>query len=671
MSSDKTFYVTTPIYYVNDRPHIGHAYTTIAADVIARYKRNRGVETFFLTGTDEHGQKIAEAAAGRDMTPKQLADSVVVHFKEMCTRINASNDHFVRTTDDYHEHAVGVMFKRLLDNGDIYLGDYEGYYHTADERFITDTEWEEMKDTPDAKYITTVKEQNYFFRLSKYEKPLLEYLEQNPEFVKPDYRRNEVIGYLKKGMKDLSISRTTFDWGVPVPDDPKHVIYVWIDALTNYLSALGFASDDESNYEKFWPANYHIIGKDILVFHAIYWPAMLMSAGLPLPKTIFAHGWWTANGAKISKRAGNVIDPEEMINRYGLDPFRYFLLKENTFGRDGDFSEPALITRINTELANDLGNLLHRTIGMANKYFDGVVPARPEGGDMALATRGQEILEKLDLAMNRMAFRDALITIFEYIDAANKFVDHKAPWTLFKKGDEGRDELAQVLYDLLECLRVTSVMLAPFIPETALAIQEHLGMTETTESFASCETWGQLPAGAKLVLGKPLFPRIEDDVLEDAKARQQEILKRLQEEQEAALAAAKPEEAKAAPAEEAAPEVAPLKDAIEFDDFMKLDLRVAKILSAEKHPNADKLLVFSIDIGQEEPRTLVGGLAEHYSPEELVGRNLIVVANLKPRKLRGVKSQGMLLAATDKAAGNLSVLTLLDSSDLKPGTQVS
>ena len=670
MSSEQTFYVTTPIYYVNDRPHIGHAYTTIAADVIARYKRNRGYATFFLTGTDEHGQKIAEAAAARNMTPKQLADSVVVHFREMCSRINASNDHFVRTTDDYHEHAVAVMFQRLLDNGDIYLGDYEGYYHTADERFITETEWDEIKDGPEAKYVTTVKEQNYFFRLSKYEKPLLDYLEKNPGFVQPDYRRNEVIGYLKKGMKDLSISRTTFDWGVPVPNDPKHVIYVWIDALTNYLSAIGFASEDESNFNKFWPADFHLIGKDILVFHAIYWPAMLMSAGLPLPKTIFAHGWWTANGAKISKRAGNVIDPEDMIDRYGLDPFRYFLLKENTFGRDGDFSEPALISRINTELANDLGNLLHRTIGMANKYFGGEVPARPAGGDMTMADRAAETLKKLDDAMNRLAFRDALTIIFDYIDTANKFVDHKAPWTLFKQGDEGHDELAQVIYDLLEALRVTSVMLAPFIPATALSIQEHLGMTSPVESFATCETWGGLPAGAKLVLGKPLFPRIEDDILEDAKARQQAILERLQEEQAASQAQARPAAETPAPAEEI-PAMAPVKDAIEFDDFLKVDLRVARILSAEKHPDADKLLILSIDIGQEEPRTLVGGIAEHYSPGELVGKDLIVVANLKPRKLRGVKSQGMLLAASDKSAGTLSVLTVLDSTGLKPGTQVS
>jgi len=510
----KQFYVTTPIYYVNDVPHIGHAYTTIAADVIARYRRLLGDEVFFLTGTDEHGQKIERTAEASGEKPIELADKVVLRFKNLWGKLGITNDDFIRTTEQRHIKAVEEIFRKIEKKGDIYLGEYEGWYDIRNEAFITETQLEEYLSLPEATRppIEKVKEESYFFRLSNYQEPLLAYYHKHPEFIKPDNRRNEVIRFVEGGLRDLSVSRTTFSWGIPVPGNPKHVIYVWFDALTNYLTAVGFP-DDEEEFNAIWPADIHLVGKDILRFHAVYWPAFLMSAGLPLPIQVFAHGWWTVEGEKMSKSLGNVVDPYKVVDEFGEDIFRYFLLREMPFGQDGDFSRTALIGRINGELANGLGNLVSRILGMIKRYKDGELPTpgKLEIIDEDVRKKALYTVERVEEAMNEIAFNKALSSIWDFIGLVNKYVDDTAPWTLAKAGD--KDRLDTVLWVLVESLRILSIMIYPFMPDSANKMWGMLGFKESLESqyFSNAKNWGEIQLSGRIEKVKSLFPRYDSN----------------------------------------------------------------------------------------------------------------------------------------------------------------
>lgn len=507
----KSFYVTTPIYYVNDVPHIGHAYTTIAADALARWKRLKGEEVFFLTGTDEHGQKIERTAESRGETPIELADRVVKRFQNLTPALDITNDDFIRTTEKRHERAVVEIFKRIEAAGDIYLGEYEGWYDVRNEAFITDLQYEEIMNLPEDKrpLIEKVKEESYFFRLSKYGDALLDYYKKHPEFVQPSYRMNEVARFVEGGLKDLSISRTTFNWGIPVPGNPKHVIYVWFDALTNYLTAAGFP-DDAERLARIWPADVHLVGKDILRFHTVYWPAFLMSAGLPLPRTVFAHGWWTVEGEKMSKSVGNVVDPYQVAEEFGPDVFRYFLLREIPFGQDGDFSKSAIISRVNGELANGLGNLVSRTLGMIERYRNGSVPAPGERSpaDDDIKKGAVELSEQVEKAMDEIAFHKALSAVWDYIALVNKYVDDEAPWTLAKEGKDER--LDTVLWTVAQSIAVVSIFVHPFMPRTSGEILKRLGLGETKPSLEAARSWGIVEPGLKVEKGAGLFPRYEE-----------------------------------------------------------------------------------------------------------------------------------------------------------------
>ncbi|RLA85929.1 MAG: methionine--tRNA ligase [Deltaproteobacteria bacterium] len=499
-----TFYVTTPIYYVNDVPHIGHAYTTIAADVLARYKRLCGLKTFFLTGTDEHGQKIEKAARELGITPKELADGVVGRFKDLWRILEISNDDFIRTTEPRHERAVLELFNRIWKKGDIYLGEYEDWYCVPCESFWTEKELGEGRRCPECgRQVDRLREKSYFFRLSRYQEPLLRLLEENPNFVKPQSRYNEVLSFVKGGLKDLSISRMTSRWGIPLPNDPDCVLYVWFDALVNYLSGIGFP---EEGYEKIWPADCHLIGKDILRFHAIYWPAFLMSAGLPVPRMVFAHGWWTVEGQKMSKSLGNVVDPYEMAERYGVDQFRYFLMREVSFGLDGDFSQRAIVNRINSELANDFGNLVSRTLAMVRRYLGGRIPSPSDG---QLRQKALHTLEEYRKLMDDLSFQRALLAVWELIGSVNKYIDSTAPWSLYK--EKRIRELKEALYNCLECLRFVALMVYPFMPRSAQRLWEMLGFRNGIEgeTIDKSGTWGGLPEGQEVAEPTPLFPRME------------------------------------------------------------------------------------------------------------------------------------------------------------------
>lgn len=506
----KTFYVTTPIYYVNDVPHIGHAYTTIAADAIARWKRQKGEQVFFLTGTDEHGQKIETTARRGGEEPIELADRVVVRFKKLWELLHITNSDFIRTTEERHKASVTELFRRIEAKGDIYLGEYEGWDNVREEAFITDTQLEEIMAMPEALRppIERVKEESYFFRLSRYTEPLLRHYEENPDFIEPPYRRNEVVRFVEGGLRDLSISRTTFSWGIPVPGNPRHVIYVWFDALTNYITGAGFP-DDMERFNATWPCDIHLVGKDILRFHTVYWPAFLMSAGLPLPKRIFAHGWWTVEGEKMSKSLGNVVDPYEVVTTYGVDAFRYFLLREIPFGQDGDFSREALVSRINGDLANGLGNLVSRCLGMIERYTEGRVPEPHEYGsqDHEVIERASHATTEVDRSMEELAFSKALSAIWDFIGLANKYVDDSAPWVLYKKGHA--DRLHTVLYVLAEALRIISILCSPFIPISSQEIRRRLGRTEENEPFKNALHWGLTIPGTPVTKGESLFPRYE------------------------------------------------------------------------------------------------------------------------------------------------------------------
>ncbi|MFI5359044.1 MAG: methionine--tRNA ligase [Halanaerobiales bacterium] len=643
-----TFYVTTPIYYPSDKLHIGHAYTTVAADTIVKYKAMQGYDTMFLTGSDEHGQKIQRKAQEAGKTPKEYVDAIVATFKSLWKKLGIDYDYFIRTTEERHMKVVQQIFQKLYDKGDIYKGKYEGWYCTPCETFWTERQLPDTgeKLCPDCgREVEWVEEESYFFRLSKYADRLLKHIEENPHFIQPESRRNEMVSFIQSGLEDLSVSRTTFDWGIPVPFDEGHVIYVWIDALSNYITAIGYETDEE-NFQKYWPADLHLVGKDILRFHTIIWPILLMALDLPLPKQVFGHGWLLTRTGKMSKSKGNVVDPVVLIEDFGVDAIRYYLLREVAFGADGAYSTEALIQRINSDLANDLGNLLNRTISMIDKYFGGVIPAAGPADevDLDLQNCASEMIKKVEENMDALKYTVALEELWTFIRRSNKYIDQTTPWLLAKEEDK-KERLGTVLYNLVEALRIIAGTLKPFMVETPYLMGEQLGIEELIREteWEDLKEWGKVKAGVKVRKADPIFPRIDLE----------EYFEKVEKRKEKEMAIEKEDKKEE-------------KELISFEEFSKVDIRVAEVLEAERIEGSDKLLKLQVDLGTEK-RQLVAGIARHYQAEELVGKKILMVANLKPAKIFGVESNGMILAASNDK-GELTITTV--AKDISNGSRV-